>query len=196
MEPSPRPEVEHVWRRAALAGLALRALRIADLEAIAAFLARGEGYTATGPPETALEIRASLAGFGESDARAGFIVTAADAQGPLAFLNYLKRNRLTESFPAGGGLGALAPAVFPPDGRFLHLHDLWVDPSIRRRGVARALKRVLEAEASARGVGMIYTVTEATHRAVLELNAELGYVEVYRGPMWDRVERVGLAKYL
>ena len=62
--------------------------------------------------------------------------------------------------------------------------------------MARALKRVLEAEAAARGVRMIYTVTEATHRAVLDLNAQLGYVEVYRGPMWDAVERVGLAKYL
>jgi hypothetical protein len=40
------------------------------------------------------------------------------------------------------------------------------------------------------------TVTESTHQTVLDLNAQLGYVEVYRGPMWDRVERVGLAKYL
>jgi ribosomal protein S18 acetylase RimI-like enzyme len=169
----------------------LRTLRPSDLDAVADALARGEGYTSTGPPETAAEIKASLAGFGESDARAGFVVAS-----PLAFLNYLERNCLTESFPAGGGLGALPAAVFPPDGRFLHLHDLWVDPSIRRRGVGRALKQLLEAEAAARGIGMIYTVTEATHRAVLDLNAELGYVEVYRGPMWDRIERVGLAKYL
>jgi ribosomal protein S18 acetylase RimI-like enzyme len=184
-------EAGAIWRTAGLEDLALRVLEPGDLDAIAAALARSEGYTPTGPPETAAEIRASLAGFGVSDARAGFIVVS-----PLAFLNYLDRNRLTDDFPAGGGLGDLRPAVFPPDGRFLHLYDLWVDPSIRRRGVARALKRVLEAEAAARGVRMIYTVTEATHRAVLDLNAQLGYVEVYRGPMWDAVERVGLAKYL
>ena len=41
---------------------------------------------------------------------------------------------------------------------------------------------------------MIYTVTETTHQAVLTLNEQLGYLEVYRGPMWDDVERVGLAK--
>jgi ribosomal protein S18 acetylase RimI-like enzyme len=185
------PEADAIWNAAGLGDLALRRLRPSDLEAIAEALARGEGYTTTGPPETAGEIRASLAGFGESDTKAGFLVAA-----PLAFLNYLERNRLTDTFPAGGGLGALPPTLFPPDGRFLHLHDLWVDPSIRRRGVGRALKRLLEAEASARGVRMIYTVTEAMHHAVLDLNAQLGYVEVYRGPMWDRVERVGLAKHL
>ena len=185
------PEADAIWQAAGLGELSLRLLRPSDLDAVAEALALGEGYTSAGPAETAEDIRASLAGFGESDAKAGFLVAA-----PLAFLNYLERNRLTDAFPAGGGLGALAPSVFPPDGRFLHLHDLWVDPSIRRRGVGRGLKRLLEAEASARGVRMIYTVTEATHRAVLDLNAELGYVEVYRGPMWDRVERVGLAKYL
>jgi GNAT superfamily N-acetyltransferase len=184
-------DADAIWRKAGLDGLALRVLRPADLDAVAAALARGEGYTTPGPPETAAQIRASLAGFGETAVRAGFIVAS-----PLAFLNYLDRNRLTDDFPAGGGLGDLPPAAFPPGGRFLHLYDLWVDPSIRRRGVARALKLVLEAEAAARGVRMIYTVTEATHRAVLELNAQLGYVELCRGPMWDDVERVGLAKYL
>jgi ribosomal protein S18 acetylase RimI-like enzyme len=185
------PEADDIWRVAGLGDLALRPLRPSDLNAVAEALARGEGYTSTGPRETAEEIRASLAGFGESDAKAGFVVTA-----PLAFLNYLERNRLADAFPAGGELGGLPATLFPPDGHFLHLHDLWVDPSIRRRGVGRALKRLLEAEASARGVRMIYTVTEATHRAVLDLNAQLGYVELYRGPMWDRIERVGLAKYL
>jgi ribosomal protein S18 acetylase RimI-like enzyme len=168
----------------------LRVLRPSDLDAVAQALARGEGYTSSAPPQSVAEIRASLAGFGESDARAGFIVAE-----PLAFLNYLDRNRLTDGLPAGGP-GDLPAAVFPPDGRFLHLYDLWIDPRVRRRGVARALKRVLEAEAAARGVRMIYTVTEATHQAVLDLNAQLGYAEVSRGPMWDAVERVGLAKYL
>ena len=185
------PGADAIWRAAGLADLAVRPLRPTDLGAVSEALARGEGYTATGPPETAEEIKASFAGFGDSDAKAGFVV-----ESPLAFLTYLERNRLTEAFPTGGGLGALAPAVFPPDGRFLHLYDLWVDPAIRRRGVARALKLLLEAEAAARGIAMIYTVTETTQRAVLELNAQLGYVEVYRGPMWDSVERVGLAKRL
>jgi hypothetical protein len=43
---------------------------------------------------------------------------------------------------------------------------------------------------------MVYTVTEVVHAAARRLNARLGYSEIYRGPMWDEVERVALAKYL
>lgn len=113
-----------------------------------------------------------------------------------AFLLYVLRNRLTDPFGDGNIPGVLPPSLFPPDGCFMQVFDLWVDPELRRTGVGRTLKRMLEAVAAARHVGMIYTVTESDHTAVLGLNLELGYVEIYRGPMWDRVERVSLAKYL
>jgi len=87
-------------------------------------------------------------------------------------------------------------SVFPADGRFAEIFQLWVDPAHRRRGVATALKRELEVDARARGVGLVYTHTETRNAHVLALNAKLGYREVRRGPIWDAVIRVSLVKAL
>jgi hypothetical protein len=43
---------------------------------------------------------------------------------------------------------------------------------------------------------MIYTDTEAANGHVLALNEKLGYGEVRRGPIWDKVVRVSLVKNL
>lgn len=86
--------------------------------------------------------------------------------------------------------------VFPADGAFAEIFQLWVDPEHRRRGVGTALKRALEAAARARRLGMIYTHTEERNTHVLAFNAKLGYREVRRGPIWDEIVRVSLSKDL
>ncbi len=188
-------QVMATWRNAHLQGLILRRLEPSDLDAVAKALQAGEGYTqTTAPAETWQDIRAGLAGFGEDGVNEGFVVGEGGVEAPIAFLLYRRRNRATDDFGEGNILGLLEDGVFPADGRFLQVHDLWVAPRARRRGIARALKRALEAAAASEGFGMIYTVTETTHQAALTLNEQLGYLEVYRGPMWDDVERVGLTK--
>lgn len=86
--------------------------------------------------------------------------------------------------------------LFPADGRFCEVFQLWVDPACRRRGWATALKRHLEAEARRRGLGAIYTHTLELNDRVVELNLKLGYHVVRRGPIWDEAVRVSLIKSL
>jgi hypothetical protein len=43
---------------------------------------------------------------------------------------------------------------------------------------------------------MIYTHTETSNPHVIQLNLNLGYHEVRRGPLWDATERVSLVKWL
>lgn len=86
--------------------------------------------------------------------------------------------------------------IFPADGAFCEIFQLWVHPDYRRRGIATRLKIHLEATCQARGVTMIYTHTLARNHHVLALNRRLGYREVRRGPIWDEQQRVSLVKYL
>jgi ribosomal protein S18 acetylase RimI-like enzyme len=87
-------------------------------------------------------------------------------------------------------------SVFPADGRFAEVFQLWVDPNHRRRGIGTALKRWIETAARSQNVQMIYTHTEETNTHVLALNDKLGYREVRRGPIWDAIVRVSLVKTL
>jgi 8-oxo-dGTP pyrophosphatase MutT (NUDIX family) len=107
---------------------------------------------------------------------------------------YRLRNRLTESFNNNEVFGQLEARLFPEDGRFCEIFQLWVDPAYRRQGIARRLKTHLETECGRRGVQMIYTHTLATNQPVLNLNRQLGYVEVRRGSIWDDAIRVSLVK--
>jgi GNAT superfamily N-acetyltransferase len=180
-------------------GLDVRALKPGDIEPIAVILAEAEGYTVTGGADASLfdldAMRRSLSGFAGDADKDGLVVE--DATGAIAaFLLFRWRNRLTESFADGDIIGDLSADLFPADGAFLQIHDLWVRPDHRRRGVARILKLAVEPIAAARRVQMIYTVTEADHAAVLNLNAALGYEAIYTGPMWDEVPRVALVKRL
>lgn len=86
--------------------------------------------------------------------------------------------------------------LFPEDGRFCAVFQLWVDPAYRRQGLGSQLKQMVEEEARRRQVGAIYTHTETTNGHVITLNKKLGYTEIYRGPMWDEIERVALLKNL
>jgi ribosomal protein S18 acetylase RimI-like enzyme len=67
---------------------------------------------------------------------------------------FLVRNRDAEPlYPGYEIFHELDRSLFPADGRFLEIFQLWVHPSHRRAGLATALKRALEAEAGARGIG-------------------------------------------
>lgn len=90
----------------------------------------------------------------------------------------------------------LDEAIFPPDGRFCEVYQLWVEPAYRRRGIAMRLKQHIEAESIRRGMSMIYTHTETRNAHVIELNQKLSYQIVRTGPIWDEVPRTSLVKRL
>jgi ribosomal protein S18 acetylase RimI-like enzyme len=191
--------VQDAWReQETSAELSLRRVRASDLSEIAAVLSRGEGYTLPdGKTSFDLEqVREGLAGFSDNQGRLGFVACEATSGALAGFVLIVMRNSLTDTYPAGDILARLPASAVASDGRFLQVYDLWVSPQWRRRGVATALKRVMEAQARALGVRRLLTFTEASHAAVLRLNEKLGYRPVYRGPMWDDVERVALIKEL
>jgi len=88
----------------------------------------------------------------------------------------------------------LDTALFPTDGRFCEVFQLWVNPKYRRRGLATRLKQQLELAARERGIKLIYTHTAAKNQHVINLNQKLGYREIRRGTIWDDVVRVSLIK--
>ncbi len=92
--------------------------------------------------------------------------------------------------------GCLHRAIFPTDGRYCEMFQLWVDPQFRRAGLASRLKLAVEAEALRRGVGFICTATEASNLGALALNEKLGYRVARIGPVWDSIPRVSLVKTL
>ena len=86
--------------------------------------------------------------------------------------------------------------IFPEDGRFCEVFQLWVAPAYRRQGIATRLKQQIEGESRQHGVRMIYTHTEAQNEHVIELNRKLGYRIVRSGPLWDDILRTSLVKWL
>jgi ribosomal protein S18 acetylase RimI-like enzyme len=108
----------------------------------------------------------------------------------------LWRARNVSAVEEGSVFRSLDPAIFPPDGRFAEIFQLWVDRAFRRRGIATALKGAVDAAARSRGIEMIYTHTEERNTHVLALNQKLGYRVVRRGPIWDDIIRVSLVKRL
>ena len=84
--------------------------------------------------------------------------------------------------------------LVPADGRFIEVFQLWVEPAFRRRGLGLKLKRTLEDHAARREIGLIYTHVRADNGPAIMLNHRLGYREIFRGPLWDEVVRVGLIK--
>ena len=90
----------------------------------------------------------------------------------------------------------LDKTIFPEDGRFCEVFNLWVHSDYRRKGLASSLKRSIEDEARRRGMSMVYTHTESANRHVIDLNLKLGYEIVRIGPIWDEIERTSLVKWL
>jgi len=164
-----------------------------DLELLVAIDERDEGITSSKPARSASEVvehRQRIRSMIDADG-----ARIADADGtPIGVILWLVR-LLAETDPTYV-FRQLDASLFPADGRFIEIFQLWVDPAYRRRGIATALKREVEVAARARNIGLIYTHTEEINTHVLALNAKLGYREVRRGPIWDDVVRVSLVKQL
>jgi ribosomal protein S18 acetylase RimI-like enzyme len=107
-----------------------------------------------------------------------------------------RRSEAFDEFESDWIFRALDDNLFPADGRFCEVFQLWVHPDYRRQGLGTRLKQQLEIEARQRGVSMIYTHTRQCNQHVIALNKKLGYQEVRRGPIWDEVIRVSLVKRL
>ncbi|MGC4045520.1 MAG: GNAT family N-acetyltransferase [Armatimonas sp.] len=139
------------------------------------------------------EHRQKIAGFAQGgEQRSAWVIVDTERNLSVGTISCRWRNR-SEQY---GIFGELAEELFPEDGRFCEIFQLWVDPEFRRRGLGTRLKEQVEVECRERGVGMIYTHTEEQNRHVIVLNERLGYQQVRRGPIWDDVVRISLVKRL
>jgi ribosomal protein S18 acetylase RimI-like enzyme len=108
----------------------------------------------------------------------------------------LWRTRRLELVEPESVFRAIDRSVFPSNGAFAEVYQLWVHPQHRRAGIGTALKRSIETAVRSQSIRLIYTHTEEANAHVLALNKKLGYREVRRGPIWDEVVRVSLVKNL
>ena len=149
-------------------------------------------------PEEQQEYRRKIEGFVRGDGqRGGWVCVDAEQDRLVGMILCRWRRRPGEGDKEYSGdsvFRELAADLFPEDGRFCEVFQLWVDPDFRRRGLGTRLKVHLEAECRDRGIGMIYTHTEEHNLHVIALNERLGYQQVRRGPIWDAVVRVSLVK--
>ena len=180
--------------------LTLRQATLTDLDFLVEVDREDEGCSSTGMgewgPEEIAQHRDKIIAFITDRDKAAWVYedTASNRLVGMALWRY--RNRLHGPHEAWSIITELAENLFPPDGAFCEIFQLWVAPDHRRRGLASRLKRQAEAEALRRGVNMLYTHTEERHTHVIEMNLKLGYREVRRGPIWDEIIRVSLIKPL
>ena len=171
---------------------------LGDLDFLVEVDLQNEGYTVLDniqiTPSELQQHRNKIASFLTHEDKGVFIAEDESEHSQVATIMYRIRNRNTiqhhEVF------NKLDRSLFPPDGRFLEVFQLWVDPSYRRRGLATKLKRKLEEEAIKLIISLIYTHTEETNLVAIHLNERLGYHEIRRGSIWDKVVRVSLIKEL
>jgi len=114
----------------------------------------------------------------------------------VSLIAYSFRNKEQKMWDSDKVFDEIDPSLFPADGRFCEVFQLWVDPAFRRQGLATELKNKMQSEALESGIGMLYTHTEEGNQHVIDMNLKLGYKEVRRGPIWDEVIRVSLVKIL
>ena len=178
----------------------LREATLADLNFLVKVDLEDEGVTSTynkqwGDKELA-EHRAQMAGFITDEDKAAWVYEESKTHKLIGTIMYLFRNVSADSFYAGSAIPQISRELFPPDGQFCEIFQLWIDPVYRRRGLASKLKRHAEVDSLRRGVHMMYTHTEESNSHVIELNEKIGYREVRRGPIWDDIIRVSLIKRL
>ena len=180
--------------------LTIRQATSADLDFIVAVDLKDEGVTfphlAQASPKELAEHRCKIAAFVSDNDKAAWVYEDAGTKRLTGIIFWRYRNRLSESFEAWSIFPQLSVNLFPVNGAFCEIFQLWVAPNCRRQGLATRLKQQAEAEALRRGITLMYTHTEARNLHVIELNLKLGYHEVRRGPLWDDAVRVSLIKPL
>lgn len=178
----------------------LRKAVAADLDFLVEVDLKDEGCSSTymddwGPEELA-EHRDKIAAFLSDEDKAVWVYEETETGRLAGTILWRYRNRLQETFAGWSIFPELDAGLFPPDGAFGEIFQLWIAPEYRRRGLAAGLKRQAEAESLRRGVRLLYTHTEERNAHVIEMNRKLGYREVRRGPLWDEIIRVSLIKPL
>ena len=180
--------------------LVLREAVLSDLDFLVAVDRKDKGVTlphlAQAGPEELAEHRSKIAAFISASDKAAWVYEDTEAKRLIGTVLWRYRNRLSETFEAWSIFPQLAENLFPADGGFCEIFQLWVAPEYRRQGLATRLKQQAEVEALRRGITLMYTHTEARNLHVIELNLKLGCREVRRGPMWDEAVRVSLIKLL
>lgn len=171
-----------------------------DLDFIVEVDLEDEGCTSTymnswGPDELA-EHRDKIAAFISDNDKAAWVYEHAETGCLTGVILWRYRNQRQETFEGWSIFSQLDERLFPTDGAFCEIFQLWIAPEFRRRGLASGLKRQAEAESLRRSVKLLYTHTEECNPHVIELNLKLGYQEVRRGPIWDEIIRVSLIKPL
>ncbi len=180
--------------------LMLREAVPSDLDFLVAIDLKDEGVTlphmAQAGPEELAEHQSKIAAFISDNDKAAWVYEDTETNRLIAITLWRYRNRLSENFEGWSIFPQLPANLFPADGGFCEIFQLWVSPDYRRQGLATRLKQQAEVEALRRGTRLMYTHTEARNLHVIELNLKLGYREVRRGPMWDEAVRVSLIKLL
>lgn len=177
----------------------LRSAKIDDLDVLVYIDLLNEGYTSNSEEvATTEEIkkdRNKIENFIVHQDKGTLILEEIESQKCIGMIMYRINNR-DKSYPWKTAFSEIDRTLFQEDGRLLEIFNLWIDSDYRRQGLAPYLKLKLEEEAVKHKVNLIYTHTEEHNDHVIELNKKLGYEEVRRGPIWDRIVRISLVKRL
>ena len=180
--------------------LTLRKAALTDLDFLVEVDLLDEGcestYMETWGAQERAEHREKIAAFISDEDKAAWVWEDTAADRPIGMILWRHRNRLYEIFEGWSIFPQLDVGLFPADGAFCEIFQLWIAPDYRRRGLATNLKQQAEIESLRRGVLLLYTHTEERNTHVLAMNLKLGYREVRRGPIWDEIVRVSLIKPL
>lgn len=176
----------------------LREATLTDLDFLVAVDRKDEGclstYMESWGPEDRAEHRNKIAAFVLDRNKAAWVYEDTDTNRLVGMALWRYRNRLHDQLEEWSIFGEMSERLFPPDGNFCEMFQLWIAQAYRRRGLATRLKRQAEGESLRRGIALLYTHTEASNAHVIEMNLKLGYREVRRGPIWDEIVRVSLIK--
>ncbi|MDQ2732819.1 MAG: GNAT family N-acetyltransferase [Armatimonadota bacterium] len=178
----------------------LRQATSTDLDFLVEVELKDEGCSSTymdnWGPEDIAQHRDKTAAFIHDSDKAAWVYEDTTTNRLIAVILWRFRNRLHENFEGWSVINQLDESLFPQDGAFCEIFQLWVNPKYRRQGLASRLKHQAEVESLRRGVKLLYTHTEECNTHVIEMNRKLGYIEVRRGPIWDEIVRVSLIKPL
>ena len=177
----------------------LRAATPGDLNFLAWIDIKDEGvsssYMANWSDAEWTRHRAIIAGFIEAPDKIAIVAEIGPSQ-RIGGAYATQRNRHFEGDDPTSISLCLGADIFPADGWYCEMFQLWVDPSHRRKGLASRLKLAVEDEARRQGLTFICTATEVSNTGVIRLNERLGYRIARTGPVWDHVPRVSLVKDL